>query len=575
MKTAFLCLLLFVSSLSTQAQSSNYSEYLGRYTDGLDYVVYFERTPYGLTIRPALWTATQLLRKETKDDFVVVDRTERRATFQRDSRGVVTGVTIKGMEGEGLRLVRTSKSKLPIELLLAGSGRLAGRTYLAQVASDPRRMLDAAARVLNRFPTKSKSVIDLLVTARSRFADNSRLHTLLGFAFVAAGDRSSAIDSFRRAYAIDPTNKESESALARLEALPGEKTKDSSWKLPFPLEAVFKLPTTEEIKAVEHDWALRDLKVSSVEDVATGRIKFDDDEFDVQIISHSVHGKKHYGAILTPTDVAYSTYPVIVEAKGVSWNYFTLNLQRLDAPNFMSRDRRRFIYVVPSFRGEVMRFNGVDYRSEGDRTDAWDGATDDAIAFLSVALQKTPTADASRICVFGRSRGGTVALLMGGRDARVRCVVQWSGPTDWFELMGTDGWTQPELFSEGLRTRAKPDETGGQLVEHFLSKAVAGEEKLEATRHRMIAASPLYFASRLPRLQMHYGVEDTSVPVRNGLVFANRLNLPVSSRLGVEQSIKSIRAEAFFYPRQGHDTDRLLAPRRSAMFLRKLLLNQN
>ncbi|HYJ46504.1 MAG TPA: hypothetical protein VEV81_07805, partial [Pyrinomonadaceae bacterium] len=219
--------------------------------------------------------------------------------------------------------------------------------------------------------------------------------------------------------------------------------------------------------------------------------------------------------------------------------------------------------VVPSFRGEILNFNGVAYQSEGDRTDAWDGATDDAIALLNVALQTTPEADPRRICAFGHSRGATVALLMGVRDARVRCVAEWAGPSDWFELMGTEGWTQQELFAEGLRTRAGPEETGGQLVEHFLLKAVRGEEGLRAVRQRMLAGSPLYFARRLPRVQLHYGVEDTSVPVRNGLGLISELR---------RQRVPRARYQAFFYPGQGHDTDRLAAPVLTRDFFAKVLL---
>ena len=78
-----LCFVFAAGSLcAQQAQSSgthNYVEYTGRYTDGKDYVVYFERTKYGMTMRPALWTATQLLQRADKDRFYVIDRPSRGA----------------------------------------------------------------------------------------------------------------------------------------------------------------------------------------------------------------------------------------------------------------------------------------------------------------------------------------------------------------------------------------------------------------------------------------------------------------------------------------------------------------
>ena len=577
-------LLLFASSVVAQNQTS---EYAGRYTDGKDYVVYFAQTQFGLTIRPALWTATQLLTQTSADEFVVVDRRERGASFHRDARGHVTSVTIRGMEGEGLQLNRSDGPLLPIELLLAGETQISARAYVARDQNDPSKIIETGQRVLDRFPTKMRALATFLTRVQLHFPRSAKLAALLGDVQMEAGNRTAALANFRSAYELDPTNQQAIAGLARLGALPPEVAKkDNPWKLSFPLAAVFRPPTVGEINAAKSDWKARDLSAQHIEEVATGAIKFDEDEFLVQIVAHRVHGSKHYGAILVPKNPESGCCAVIVEAKGVSWNYFHLNLSRLDSPSFMGDARRRFIYVVPSYRGEVLDFDGKEYKSEGDRTDAWDGATDDAIALLNVALKTTPQADPNRIGVFGRSRGGSVALLMGERDARIRCVVEWSGPTDWFSLMGTEGWTQQELFAEGLRTRAKPDETGGQLVEHFLMKAVSGEEDLKAVRHRMIAGSPLYFTNGLPRLQMHYGMEDTSVPTKNGLELARRLGLQVARVSPARKLARAIQqsgatymrrgsSEAFFYPEQGHDTDRLLAPLLSRQFLIDELLGSN
>lgn len=578
------CLLLVARSAFAQSATS---EYAGRYTDGKDYVVYFVQTPFGLTLRPALWTATQLLTQTSADEFVVVDRRERGASFHRDAQGHVTSVTIRGMEGEGLQLNRSDREVMPIELLLAGETQIAGRVYLARDRNDPSKIIETGQRILDRFPTKVRALATFLARVQLNFPRNAKLAALLGDVQMEAGNRPAALASFRSAYELDPTNQQAIAGLARLGALPPEAAKkDNPWKLSFPLAEVFRQPTVGEIKAVEADWNARDLSAKDVEEVTTGSIKFDEDEFRVRIVAHRLHGSKHYGAILLPKNPEPGCCAVIVEAKGVSWNYFHLNLSRLDSPSFMGEARRRFIYVVPSYRGEVLDFDGKEYKSEGNRTDAWDGATDDAIALLNVALKTTPPADPNRIGVFGRSRGGSVALLMGERDSRIRCVVEWSGPADWFSLMGTEGWTQQALFAEGLRTRAKPDEIGGQLVEHFLMKAVRQEEDLNGVRHRMIAGSPLYFTKRLPRLQMHYGMEDTSVPTKNGLQLAKRLGFQVAKVSPARKLAPAIQqtdalymrrggSEAFFYPGQGHDTDRLLAPILSRQFLIDELLGSN
>ncbi len=584
MRRTLLLIALLLFAYPALAQTK-LSEYAGRYTDGTDYVAYFQETPFGLTLRPALWTATQLLKQESRDEFVVVDRRERGASFHRDAQGHITSVTIRGMEGEGLQLMRRDRPLLPIEFLLAGQAQIAAREYVSRDPNDPARIISTAQRVLDRFPSKVRALAGFLAIVERHFPRSAKLNALLGDVQMEAGNRRAALASFRRAYQLDPTDKQAIAGLARLGALPADvAAKDNPWKLSFPLEQVFQPPTVAEIKAVETDWRERNLSPKDVEEVTAGTIKFDDDEFRVRIVAHRVDGSKHYGAIILPINATPGCCPVIVEAKGVSWNYFHLNLSRLDSPSFMGSARTRFIYVAPSYRGEVLDFNGKEYKSEGDRTNAWDGATDDAIALLNVALTTTPEADPNRIAVFGRSRGGSVALLMGERDSRIRGVVEWSGPTDWFSLMGTEGWKQQELFAEGLRTRAKPDETGGQLVEHFLMKAVRGEEDLPAVRHRMIAGSPLYFPHRLPRLQMHYGVEDTSVPVKNGLELAKRMGFRVAKAshdrkiaLAIEKShalyMRRGNSEAFFYPGQGHDTDRLLAPILSRDFLIDALLN--
>ena len=535
------------------------AQYAGRYTDGKDYAVYFEQTEHGLTIRPLMWTATQLLRETSKDKFEVVDRTSRGADFRRDRARRVTGVSIRGMDGEGLVLRRADAPMLPAELLLAGRVHDAADGYVSR--NELSKAIETAQRVLDRMPTKTNTVVEFLRMLAPRFGSDAKFQSLLGYALVQAGDRVSALSSFKRAYELDPNNQDAISALARLGA-PPPGLNANGWKIPFPLSAVFAKPTAAEIAAVEKDWASRDLKPRGIKEELRSTVRIADRTFNVRIVSHVVLGSRHYGAIIFPANAAPKSLPVIIEAKGVSPTYFPLDLGSLHAPRMMGDDADKFVYVVPTFRGEVLNFNGKTFTSDGDRTDALDGATDDAIALLNVALATTQEADASRICAFGQSRGGNVALLAGIRDKRVDCVVNWAGPTDWFYAMGTNGWTEQELWSEGLRIRANTLQTGGQNIERFLKRAIDGKATLADVRRRMIASSPLYFVRRLPRSQFHYGLEDPSVPVRNGRELVTNLR-----RL----RIPATRYESFFYPGQGHDTDRILAPVYSREFLEKIL----
>lgn len=557
---------VLILSVSTQAQ------YAGRYTDGKGYAVYFEQTKYGLTIRPVMWTATQVLKQTEKDKFVVVDRTSRGADFRRDDKGRVVGVAVRGMDGEGLQLQRSDAPLLPVEMLLSGHPREAAEGYVR--GRDTAKALDVAEQVIKRLPTKTHDAIIFLNALAPHFLSNARFHSLLGYSLVQAGDRASALKSFRRAYELDSQNEETVSALARLNELPSAKHNGSGWTIPFSLASVFAAPTPAEIAAVEKDWSSRDLEPRGIKEESRSSVVIADHHFDVRIVSHLVLGKRHYGVILTPPNATGRRLPVIIEAKGVSPTYFPLDLANLSAPRMMDDISDEFIYVVPTYRGEVLNFNGATYTSEGDRTDALDGATDDTIALLNVALRTTPEIDPEHICAFGRSRGGTVAMLTGIRDRRIDCVVNWSGPTDWFYLMGTNGWTEEELWGEALRTRATSLQTGGQNVERFLKRAIDGEATLAQVRHRLIASSPLYFAARLPSSQHHYGEEDTSVPIRNGVELAKRLASAHS--LKVIRATPSLRDlgsgyRAFFYPGQGHDTDRIMAPIYSREFIRRVL----
>src|SRR5689334_20119709 len=125
-KVSALLVTIVLSTLSVSAQ------YAGRYTDGKDYAVYFEQTEYGLTIRPVMWTATQLLRETSAGKFEVVDRASRGADFKLDRAGRVTAVSIRGMDGEGLQLRRADGPMLPVELLLADHPRDAAGAFSAR-----------------------------------------------------------------------------------------------------------------------------------------------------------------------------------------------------------------------------------------------------------------------------------------------------------------------------------------------------------------------------------------------------------------------------------------------------------
>ena len=336
--------------------------------------------------------------------------------------------------------------------------------------------------------------------------------------------------------------------------------KPGGWTLPFTLEALFAPPTPAEIAGVRDAWLARDLRpvdvtVVEVEPYDLGRVRGE-----IRIVSHRVRGSLHYGAVIVPHGAAPRSCAVIIDAKGVSWDYFP---RRLDQPPgavvAAASDQAKYVTLVPGYRGERLILGDRTFVSEGDRTDVWDGATDDTIAFLTAALRVTPEADPERIGIFGRSRGGTVALLAGARDPRIRAVVAWAAPTDHFTPIDEQaGWARRESVALGLRRKSPPSEVGGQFIELFLRDAIARKRELADVRRHMLAGSPLYFAETLPATQFHYGEDDWIVPQRNGRELARRRP----------------DADAHFYPGYGHGTDSATANRLTGAFFAKMLLAQ-
>jgi hypothetical protein len=125
---------------------------------------------------------------------------------------------------------------------------------------------------------------------------------------------------------------------------------------------------------------------------------------------------------------------------------------------------------------------------------------------------------------------------------------------------GAGGWAQRELVSDGLRRRSLPGEVGGQFINYFLSGAIERREGAATTRNRIIASSPLYVANAIPLAQVHWAVDDPSVPIGNGRAFVDAFRAT-----GRPQTCLDVR----IHPEAGHDQDRQLAPEQSRAFLLK------
>jgi hypothetical protein len=548
------------------------SAYLGRYRQGATSVLVVESFGGRLAARPTFWGATQPLQRAVGDSFFVSDRPERRLTFQRDASGCVTSVAVKGnLELDGTFPRLADGERAPIELLLEGQGQAALTALRRSTTMGAAEFAQLGERILNDLRGDVRAGRAFLQAVVHAYPQSAKAWAVLGQLQIATADRAGAVASFRRAYALDSTNAGTRDALARLHALPaGVAMPAERLHLPFPLADVFRTPTDQERSAVERDWASRDLTPRNVTIVARERVQQGADRggqgadtMTALIVSHDVRGFRHYGAIIIPDGATPGCCAVVLQVKSFDPEYAPLDIATEEPATAAILDRslaKKVIYVLPSYRGESLTINGKAFTSQGDRRNPWDGATDDALALLEVAVRTVPEVDSSRVCVLGMSRGGTIALLAGERSRRIKCVVDISGPVDWFNLMplSAPGWTTQEVVESALRSQHPDSTDGGWYLQWFLDSAIAGKWTLADVRHRMLASSPLYFAERLPPTQAHHGVQDEQVPVANGHALKAEFD-----RLGRKPPAHAV----FFYSDGGHDTNVLISQPRIAAFL--------
>jgi dipeptidyl aminopeptidase/acylaminoacyl peptidase len=313
------------------------------------------------------------------------------------------------------------------------------------------------------------------------------------------------------------------------------------------LDALFAPPTGAEIAAVEAEWAGRDTEAHGYRVEHTRR---DGRSGRTLVVSHTVGGVRHYGAVRVPDGADGRRLPVLViahggEGGGNGFQFF-----------HSGPVARGWVQVVPSFRSEPLRLTLTRrWRSEGAPS-PWDRDVDDSMALLSSVLANVPEADSGRVAVLGRSRGGGVALLMAARDPRVKAVVDLYGPTDFF-LPQVRSLAQRAL---GSRIARLPG--AGYLADSVLFALRDGRTTVERARVELLRRSPVYFAHRLPAAQGHQGTDDRKVHVAHG----DRLDATLRA-----QGRDSTRWQYFRYRDAGHGARHLRGYRRRVeAFLRRV-----
>ncbi|MES2620312.1 MAG: prolyl oligopeptidase family serine peptidase [Bacteroidota bacterium] len=262
-------------------------------------------------------------------------------------------------------------------------------------------------------------------------------------------------------------------------------------------------PTQSEIDDILKDWNSRNLTPTEIVVIEEHAIL--NDKFTLKIVSYRVQGIKEYAALLIP-DVD-SLVPVRMYVGGFGLDQTVNSIAMvLDS----SQGASPGIFAFPALRGQSLEItvNGTSYTSpvsEGVHCDAFDGCTDDVLSLLNVVALIEEHADVDRTSVRGGSRGGTVALLAGIRDKRVKKVVDVVGPTDMLELTSQN---EHDLTYEC----------------QFLAGLKNENATIEATRKKLIASSPYYFAKYLPLTQLHMGLKDVRVPIGQAHKLEQKMN---------------------------------------------------
>ena len=271
-------------------------------------------------------------------------------------------------------------------------------------------------------------------------------------------------------------------------------------------DVLFAEPTQSEIDAVAAEWTSRSPGVDGVTVEVDTVIVVDTVDVRVRIVTHVVDGFRHVGAVLS-ADGTTGPSPVMVYTHGGD------NGVRVEDVLFLfpvvGDEATEFVWVIPSYRSESLEFDGQTFTSQGSPS-PWDRDVDDALSLVEVALSIEPAADVARIGVLGFSRGSGVGLLMAARDSRIDRVVEFFGPTDFF-----DDWVR------GIARNAllgQPSDLPGfeYLDQTFLQPLARGEKTMGEVRLELVRRSSVLYVEDLPMVQLHHGTADDIVPVSQG-----------------------------------------------------------
>lgn len=321
------------------------------------------------------------------------------------------------------------------------------------------------------------------------------------------------------------------------------------------LDVLFAPAEEDELSAIRADWASRDFPAAGGTVELEEAYRMGGSPTTLRVVSHQVEGMRHFGAIIVPDGAGPEGLPVMVFAHGgdggvtVESTLFILNVA-------LGEMTDEFVYVIPSFRDEPLRYDEQSWLSEGPAS-PWDRDVDDALSLVNLAMETIPEARTGRYLVVGASRGGGVAMLMGIRDKRIAGVIAFFGPTDF-----QNEWARgiASLLVRGLTVDLPGVE---YLRATYLVPWWTGDVALQEARLALIRRSPVLFAEDLPPLQIHHGDMD-------GVVSVTQAESMIRAMAEIGRGPPEF--EAYIYPGGTHEiTSMPSAIPRGVAFLRGLL----
>ncbi|MEL6194876.1 MAG: alpha/beta fold hydrolase [Bacteroidota bacterium] len=246
-----------------------------------------------------------------------------------------------------------------------------------------------------------------------------------------------------------------------------------------------------EVEEISQYWESFNLKSDSIWEESSFMHR---SNRELRVVGHLAEGDIHYGAIFLPRGYTKNaTYPVLLFAPGLNQLSPAVDINKHSTIPSLSRKFSSYIIVVPSYRGQSLIVDDRSYCSDGFFGDAFDGATDDALRLLEVALETVEGADPTQVAVYGISRGGTVSLLAASRDKRIKAAISQAGPVDFL---------RKDVF----------DRYNLQYRYQFLN----GKATFEERRKHILRSSPVHFISDFEgNLLILHGTNDKTVPLWN------------------------------------------------------------